>query len=55
MKEQLGLIENPKRKTVFFGEVIDEISYEHADLLDSDIIDAEIREEPIRIKLDDEF
>ncbi len=45
----------PKGKTVFFGEFIDEIPSEGADLSDSGIIDAEILEKPIRIKLDDEF
>jgi hypothetical protein len=45
----------PKGKTVFFGDFIDKMPYEGADLSDSDIIDTEILEEPIRIKLDDEF
>jgi len=71
MEEELGLIENPtetqleeiihrtvkkksKGKTVFFQDFIDEIPSEDADLLD-DIIDAEILEEPIRIKLDNEL
>ena len=44
-----------KGKPVFFRDFIDEIPYEGADLSDSDIIDAEILEEPIRIKLDNEL
>lgn len=42
-------------KTVFFRDFIDEIPYEGADLSDSDIIDAEIIKEPIRIKSDNEL
>jgi hypothetical protein len=70
IKEELGLIENPseiqlkeiiqrkvkrklKGKTVFFREFIDEI--QGADLLDLDIIDAEILEKPIGINLDNEL
>jgi hypothetical protein len=45
----------PKGKTVFFRDFIDEIPYESADLSDSDIIDAEILEEAIRIKSDNEL
>ena len=49
----------PKGKTVFFRDFIDEIPSEGADLSDTDliddIIDAEILEEPIRIKLDNEL
>ena len=49
----------PKGKTVFFQDFIDEITSEGTDLLDTDlidnIIDAEILEEPIRIKLDNEL
>ena len=68
MKEELGLLENPtdkqleeiirrkpKGKTVTLRDVIDEIPYEGADLSDSDIIDAEILEEPIRIKSDNDL
>ena len=45
----------PKGKTVFFGDFIDENPYEGADFLLSDIIDAEILEEPIRMKSDNEL
>ena len=49
----------PKGKTVFFPDFINEIPSEGADLSNSnlidDIIDAEILEEPIRIKLDNEL
>jgi hypothetical protein len=44
-----------KGKTVFFRDLIDELPNEGVDLSDLDIIDAEILEEPLRIKLDDEF
>ena len=44
----------PKGKTVFFRDFIDEILSEGADLSDTDIIDAEILEKLIRIKLDNE-
>lgn len=40
----------PKGNTIFFGDFIDKISYEGANLLDSGII-----EEPIRFNLDNEF
>jgi hypothetical protein len=67
MEEEFGLIENPtetqleeiihrrKGKTVFFRDFINEIPSEGADLSDTEIIDAEILEEPIRIKLDNEL
>ena len=49
----------PKGKTVFLQDFIDEITSEGTDLSDTDlidnIIDAEILEEPIRIKLDNEL
>lgn len=66
MKEDLGLIENPtetqleeiiqrkvKGKTVYFRDFIE--PYDGADLSDSDIIDAEILEEPIRVRSDNEL
>jgi hypothetical protein len=45
----------PKGKTVLFGDFIDENPYEGAYFSHSDIIDAEILEEPIRIKSDKEL
>ena len=45
----------PKGKTVFFRDFIDENHYEGANLSHSDIIDAEILEEPIRMKSDNEL
>jgi hypothetical protein len=45
----------PKGRTGFFRDFIEEIPYEGTDLLDSDIIDAEILKEPIRVKLDNEL
>ena len=46
----------PKGKTVFFQDFIDELNSNGSELSDiDDIIDAEILEEPIRIKLDDEL
>jgi hypothetical protein len=45
----------PKGKTVFFGDFIDENPYEGDNFSHSDIIDAEILEEPIRMKSDNEL
>jgi hypothetical protein len=44
-----------KGKTVFFGDFIDENSYEGGDFSHSYIIDAEILKEPIRMKSDNEL
>jgi hypothetical protein len=44
-----------KAKTVFFGDFIDENLYESADFSYSDVIEAGILEEPIRIKLDNDL
>jgi hypothetical protein len=45
-----------KGKTVFLGDFIDEIHSDGSELSDiDDILDAEILDEPIRIKLDDEL
>lgn len=45
-----------KGKTVFFRDFIDEIHSDGSELSDiDDIIDAEILDEPIRIKLDNEL
>ena len=70
MKEELGLVENPtqeqleeiihrrnikkrpKGKTVYFKDFIDEIAEGPDDI--NDIIDAEIVEEPIRVKIKNE-
>ena len=43
-----------KGKTVFFRDFINDIPSEGADLSDTDVIDAEILEKLIRIKLDNE-
>ena len=45
----------PKGKTVYFRDLIDKIPDDDADLSDSDIIDAEIIEEAIRVKSDNEL
>lgn len=45
----------PKGKTVFLQDLVDKLPYEGADLPDSEIINAKILEEPIRIKLDNEL
>ena len=67
MEEELGLVENatyeqieemisnkiklkPRAKTVFFKDIIDK----RADFLDSDIIDAEIIKNPIKVKVRNE-
>ena len=60
-KEQLQEIiqkkvkRKPKGKIVFFADFIDKNLYEGAGFSHSDIIDAEILEEPIRMKLDNEL
>jgi hypothetical protein len=45
----------PKGKTVFFRDFIDENSYEGTDFSHLNIIDAEILEEPIRFKSDNDL
>lgn len=45
----------PKGKSVYFRDFIDEIPDYDVDISDSDIIDAEIIEEPIRVRTDNQF